>query len=67
MNNKLHYSPEALTDLDNIWNFISAKQENANIAIKVIDRISNHIRHLIEYPETGLYENSISRFQYPGI
>lgn len=53
MNNIIHYSPEALNDLDDIWNYITSELCNPSAAEKTIDGIIGAISNLCQFPETG--------------
>ena len=47
----LEWSPLALEDRNNIFDYI--EQENPRAAVAVDDRISNQINNLLKFPETG--------------
>jgi len=51
--NKLKISPEAKNDLVEIRNYISDELHNPQAAVKLIVKITNKIRALLEYPVIG--------------
>ena len=55
----VHYSPEFLNDLDEIWDYISFELLAPDAAERTIDRLLDVIRTLKDFPERG------SRFFLP--
>lgn len=53
MDNKIKYSPEALNDLDEIWNYISINLSNPISANNTINGIFDSIDVLKEFPKSG--------------
>ncbi len=53
MNNKLYYSPEALKDLNDIQEYITAELCNPSAAQSVINKILDKIEKLKDYPGMG--------------
>jgi len=51
--NKLNYSPEALSDLDEIWTYISEDLKNPTAAQNTINSILDNIETLREFSEIG--------------
>jgi plasmid stabilization system protein ParE len=51
--NKLHYSPESLIDLDEIWTYIFEELQNPTAAQKTLDGILDTIKKLKEFSEMG--------------
>lgn len=43
--------PDAVTDLEEIWDFIAA--DNVDAADRVLEEIRDAIRHLVSFPESG--------------
>ena len=50
---KIHYSEEALADLDNIWEYIAFKLKNPDAAINTVNGVMDAIDRLPEYPLSG--------------
>lgn len=50
---ELHYSPEALNDLDGIWDYIAQNLGNPAAAQSTVNGILNVIDLLAEQPEMG--------------
>ena len=53
MKNKIYYSPEALNDLDEIWEYITEVLCNVTAANNVVDRILKKIDLLEEFSKVG--------------
>ncbi len=51
--NRLHYSPEALNDLDEIWTYISEELHNPAAALNTVEYILNAIDNLRKFSEMG--------------
>jgi len=51
--NKLHYSPEALSDLDEIWACIFEELQNSTAAQNTVDGILDNIENLRKFSEMG--------------
>lgn len=63
MTNKIVYSPKALEDLDDIWEYISNDFENVDVANNVVDKILEEIVDLKDYPKLGpelIFEDNIN-------
>jgi len=50
---KIHYSEEALADLDNIWEYIAFKLKNPDAAINTVNGVMDAIDRMSEYPLSG--------------
>ena len=53
MKNKIHYTAEALRDLDEIWAYIGECLNSPATASRTIERIMNDIDLLEDYDEIG--------------
>lgn len=53
MKYNINYSPKALQDLDEIWDYISKELCNPDAAEHVINSILNAVDVLGEFPESG--------------
>lgn len=60
MNNRIRYSPEALQDLNEIWDHIMLDFDNPKSAARLIDEIQDHIDRLETFPEMGARLSSIA-------
>lgn len=60
MKNKIHYSPEARRDLDEIWNYIASELQNPSAAEKAISRILDAADQLGDFSEIGALLSSIA-------
>jgi len=54
MKNKIHYTAEALRDLDEIWDYIGKCLNSPATASRTVDRIMNDIDLLEDYDEIGV-------------
>ena len=62
MLNKIEYSPKALQDLDEIWNYIENKLYNPIVAKNTINGILDKAENLTSFPEAEkklMFENKI--------
>ena len=59
MKNKIHYSPGACRDLDDIWDYIVSDLQNRSAAEHVIDRIMDAVDQLKNFAEMGTPLSSI--------
>lgn len=62
MHNKIQYSPLALKDLDEIWDYITNELMNPSAAKNTVNRIIEMIDGLDSFPETGsrlLFDNGL--------
>lgn len=59
MKNKLHYSPKALRDLDEIWEYIVMDLYNSDAAMNVVNRIMDAIDRLQDFSESGVPLSSV--------
>lgn len=53
MKNKIHYAPEALNDLEDIWDYISSNLFNPIAAENTVGNIQNAIDRLEDFPNIG--------------
>ena len=53
MKYNINYSPKALQDLDEIWDYISNELSNPNAAEHVVTSILDAVDVLGEFPESG--------------
>lgn len=60
MKNKLHYSPEALNDLDEAWEYIMMDLGNPDAAENVVNRIMDTIDRLVDFAELGALLSSVT-------
>lgn len=60
--NKIDYSPRALQDMDDIWDYIAQELKNPIAAKRTIDRITTDISRLKQSPFMGPALSSISSF-----
>ena len=60
MANKLHYSPEALKDLDEIWDYISFDLCSVDAAANTVDKIIDKVSRLEDFAEIGASLSSIT-------
>ena len=61
--NKILYSPEALSDLDQIWTYINNELQNPAAAQKIIADILDAIEKLHGFSELGPPLSSITEFE----
>lgn len=68
MQSKIAYSPQALKDLDEIWNYIEFKLYNPEATQNTVNDIIDSIDVLNTFPESGtklIFENNIdSGYRY---
>ena len=50
---KLFYSPEALNDLNEIWEYINDELHNPAAAKNTVEGIMNAVKKLREFPDMG--------------
>lgn len=60
MKNNLHYSPYALHDLDEIWDYIVLELCNSDAAINVVNGIMDAIDKLKVFSEMGTPLSSVA-------
>lgn len=60
MKNKIHYSPEALHDLDGIWEYIVMELCNPISAENVVTGILDTVQKLEEFAEMGAPLSSVA-------
>ena len=60
MKNRIHYSPVARCDLDDIWDYITSELQNHSTAERVIDRIMDAVDLLKNFAEMGTPLSSIA-------
>ena len=53
MKNKIHYSPEAQNDLDEIWDYIFSELCNPSAAENTVNNIMDAIDRLEDFSEIG--------------
>ena len=59
----LHYSPEAINDLDEIWAYIFDELQNPESAVSTVDRILDSVVQLQAFPEMGPALSSITAME----
>lgn len=60
MKNKLHYSPNALHDLDEIWDYIVMELCNPEAALNLVNGIMDTIDKLEDFAEMGAPLSSVA-------
>ena len=60
MKNKLHYTHEALRDLDEIWAYIVSDLSNPTSAERTVNRIMGAIDQLADFAEMGAPLQSVA-------
>lgn len=60
MKNKLHYSPESLRDLDEIWDAIAEERQNPSAAERVIRRLLDAAERLESFSGMGTPLSSVT-------
>ncbi|MCD8367218.1 MAG: type II toxin-antitoxin system RelE/ParE family toxin [Clostridiales bacterium] len=60
MKNKLHYSPDALRDLDEIWEYIQVELSNPSAAANVVNDILDTLDRLEDFAEMGAPLSSVA-------
>ncbi|MCD8340661.1 MAG: type II toxin-antitoxin system RelE/ParE family toxin [Clostridiales bacterium] len=60
MKNKLHYSPDALRDLDEIWEYIQMELSNPSAAANVVNGILDTLDRLEDFAEMGAPLSSVA-------
>ena len=63
MKNKIHYSPKALRDLDEIWDYIVFDLSNSDAARRIVDSIQDAIDSLEIFPEQGKPLSSVTNIE----
>ena len=63
MRNKIHYSPKALRDLDEIWDYIVFDLSNSDAAERIVDSIQDAIDGLEVFPEQGKPLSAITNIE----
>ena len=53
MESKINYSPRALKDLDEIWEYIEVELCNPIAAQKIVNGIMNKVDGIAAFPESG--------------
>ena len=53
MQSKIEYSPKAVRDLDEIWDYIENELSNPSAAQNTVDGIMDKIDDLAMFPESG--------------
>lgn len=54
MQNKIEYSPRALKDLDEIWDYIESDLYNPNAAQNTVEGIMDKVDGLSSFPKSGV-------------
>ena len=57
---KLHYSTDAIRDLDEIWDYILTELSNPSAAEKVVNQIMDKALQLEEFPRKGALLSSVT-------
>ena len=60
MKNNIHYSPEALNDLDEIWEYIFSELCNPQAVEKTINNIMDAVDQLKNFSEIGALLSSVT-------
>lgn len=60
MKNKIHYSPESIQDLDDIWDYIMMDLYNPDAAENVVNGIMDAIDRLGDHAEMGAPLSSVA-------
>lgn len=63
MQSKIEYSPRALKDLDEIWDYIEVKLCNPSAAQNTVDGIMDRVDGIASFPESGSkleFENGLN-------
>lgn len=53
MKNKINYSPLALNDLDEIWEYITEELMNPSAAENTVNEIMDAVETLADFPDAG--------------
>ena len=61
--NKLHYSPKAICDLDEIWAYIFEDLQNPSAAQNTVDNILDTIEKLREFSKMGPPLSSVTEIE----
>ena len=68
MQSKIDYSPRALRDLDEIWDYIKFELCNPSAAQNPVDGIMDKVEEIASFPESGaklVFENGLdSGYRY---
>ena len=68
MQSKIDYSPRALKDLDEIWDYIEFELCNPSAAQNTVDGIMDKVDGIVSFPESGaklVFENGLdSGYRY---
>lgn len=59
MKNNINYSPEAIRDLDEIWEYIAFEFCNVDAAERIVSRIMDTVERLENFAYTGAMLSSI--------
>ena len=63
MKYKVQYSPEALNDLDEIWEYILLELGNPDAAENVVNKMMDTIDALEDFPERGAPLSSVAEVE----
>lgn len=63
MKYRIKYSPEALKDLDEIWEYILLELANPDAAEDVVNRMLDTIEALEDFPERGALLSSVAEVE----
>ena len=63
MKNKIHYSPKALRDLDEIWDYIVSELQNPSAAKNTVNSILDAVDQLADFAEIGAPLSSIAEVE----
>ena len=62
---RLHYSPEAAQDLENIRDYVMLEFSNPEAALRIVDQIMNAADNLVSFPKLGATLASITGIASP--
>ncbi|MBP3039815.1 type II toxin-antitoxin system RelE/ParE family toxin [Bacillaceae bacterium Marseille-Q3522] len=63
MKNKLHFSPESLRDLDEIWDYMMIEFCNSDASLNVVNGIMDTIDKLKDFAEMGAPLSSVAEVE----
>lgn len=60
---ELHFAPEALFDLDSIWEYIAVDLENVRAARETVEHILDSVQRLTSFPHIGALLSSVAEVE----